>query len=70
MHPLKGPGQGLGPGDVVDAVQTADAGVDGAVEIQLLHGLVEEDGLVSPAPRHFSAATASISSDRSAPIIS
>ena len=44
VNPLKGPLQGLGPGDVVDAVQAADAGVDGAVEIQLLHGLVEEDG--------------------------
>ena len=45
MHPPEGPGQLFGAGDVVDAVQAAHAGVDSAVEIQLLHGLMQKDRL-------------------------
>ena len=44
MHPLKGPLQLLGACNVIDAVQAADAGVDGPVQIQLVHGLVEKKG--------------------------
>ena len=45
MDPLEGPGQLFGVGDVVDAVQAAHAGVDGAIEVQLLHALAQENGL-------------------------
>ena len=45
VHPPEGPGQLFGAGDVVDAVQAAHAGVDSAVEIQLLHGLMQKDRL-------------------------
>ena len=31
-------------GDVVQAIQAGDAGVDGAEQVQLVHGLVQEDG--------------------------
>ena len=48
MHPIKRPAQIGRAGYIVDAVQTADTGVDGAVQIQLLHGLLEKDRGFSP----------------------
>ena len=47
MNALERPAQVRRARDIVDAVQTTDAGVDGPVKIQLLHGLVEEDGLLT-----------------------
>ena len=44
MDPLKGPPQLFWVGDIVDAVQTAHAGVDGAVQVQLIHALAQKNG--------------------------
>ena len=44
VDPLKGLLQLFGVGDIVHAVQAADAGIDGAVQVQLLHGLTQENG--------------------------
>ena len=44
MQPLKGPLHVGGGGEVVEAVQAADGRVHSAVQIQLGHGLVQEDG--------------------------
>ena len=44
MDTRKSPLECSGPRDVIYAVQTADAGVNGAVQIQLLHALAQEDG--------------------------
>ena len=44
MDPRKGLGQLFGFRDIINAVQTADAGVDSAVEVQMFHGLAQENG--------------------------
>ena len=44
MQPLKGPLHIGGRGEVVEAVQAADGGVHGAVQVQPGHGLVQKDG--------------------------
>ena len=53
MYPAKGPLQLFGVGDVVDAVQTAHAGINGAVQVQPLHGLAQKDGLDGGGPPVF-----------------
>ena len=45
MDPLKGPLELFRVGNIVDAVQATHTGVDGAVQVQPLHGLAQEDGL-------------------------
>ena len=44
VDPLKGPPQLFRVGDIVDAVQTAHAGVDGAIQVQLIHALAQKNG--------------------------